>query len=158
MRCQDFSPLPRREGRAYPPAVCKERATLAAAKKTATRRAAPDLTGSFVAPQSQSAGGYAPSSRLATGQIWRSACIENSLSQYQEHPRWWGVTEEQRSRPLLTEISHIFEWRDKCYSHDLPAPSRSYRTQARCIVNGFRDTSRLLFLARPPFALPAFSG
>src|SRR3989442_10340877 len=56
MRCQDFSPLPRRERRAYPSVVCKERATLAAAKKTATRRAAPDLTGGFVAPQSQSAG------------------------------------------------------------------------------------------------------
>src|SRR5437667_4946183 len=69
MRCQDFSPLPRRERRAYPSAVCEERATPAAAKKTATRRAAPDLTGGFVAPQSQSAGGYAPSSRLATGQI-----------------------------------------------------------------------------------------
>src|SRR2546425_3255066 len=71
-------PLPRRErpvlrssfategGRAYPSAVCEERATPAAAKKTATRRAAPDLTGRFVAPQSQSTGGYAPSSRLAT--------------------------------------------------------------------------------------------
>ena len=55
MRCQDFSPLPRRERRAYPSAVCEERATPAAAKKTATRRAAPDLTCGFVAPQSQSA-------------------------------------------------------------------------------------------------------
>src|SRR5437667_12677161 len=40
MRCQDFSPLPRRERRAYPSAVCEERATPAAAKKTATLRAA----------------------------------------------------------------------------------------------------------------------
>src|SRR3989442_13779472 len=57
MRCQDFSSLPRRERRAYPSAVCEERATPAAAKRTATRRAAPELTGGFVAPQSQSAGG-----------------------------------------------------------------------------------------------------
>src|SRR5467141_2368161 len=83
MRCQDFSLLPRRERRAYPPAVCKERATLAAAKKTATRRAAPDLTSGFVAPQSQSAHGYAPSSRLARGQIRRGAGIAISWSQYE---------------------------------------------------------------------------
>jgi len=81
-RGQDFSPLPRRERRAYPPAVCKERATPAAAKKTATRRAAPDLTSGFVAPQSQSADGYVPSSRLARGQIRRGAGIAISLSQY----------------------------------------------------------------------------
>jgi len=36
MRCQDFSSLPRRERRAYPSGVCEERATPAAAKKTAT--------------------------------------------------------------------------------------------------------------------------
>ncbi len=94
MRCQDFSPLPRREvlphgHRADSSAVCKERATLAAAKKMATRRAAPDLTGRFVAPQSQSAGGHAPSSRLATGQIWRGACIENCLSQYRRVTQIW---------------------------------------------------------------------
>src|SRR6266849_10772516 len=96
MRCQDFSPLPRRERRAYPSVVCEERATPAAAKKTATRRTAPDLTGGFVAPPSQSAGGYAPSSRLATGQIWRSAWVENSLSQYWIASRVRARSEERR--------------------------------------------------------------
>src|SRR5205807_2395731 len=42
-----------------------------------------DGTGGFVAPQSQSACGYAPSSRLATGPIGRNAGIENSLLRYQ---------------------------------------------------------------------------
>ena len=55
---------------------------MAAAKKTATRRAAPELASGCVAPQSQSHGGYAPSSRLARGQLWRSAGIEIYLSQY----------------------------------------------------------------------------
>src|SRR5215469_216959 len=82
LRGLDFLALPRRERRAYPSRICKERATKAAAKKTATRRAAPELTSGFVAPRSQSAGGYAPSSRLARGQFWRSAGIEIYLSQH----------------------------------------------------------------------------
>jgi len=43
LRGQDFLTLPRRERRAYPSRVCKEQATKAGAKKTATRRAAPEL-------------------------------------------------------------------------------------------------------------------
>src|SRR5215469_2303388 len=84
LRGLDFLALPRRERQAYPLWVCEERATTAAAKKTATRRAAPELTSDFVALRSQSAGGYAPSSRLARGQFWRSAGIEIYLSQYWE--------------------------------------------------------------------------
>ena len=56
-----------------------------AAKKTATRRAAAELASGFVAPRSQSASGYASSSRLARGQFWRVAqvskfiCLSTSL-------------------------------------------------------------------------------
>jgi hypothetical protein len=56
-----------------------------AAKKTATRRAAAELASGFVAPRSQSASGYASSSRLARGQFWRAAqvskfiCLSTSL-------------------------------------------------------------------------------
>ena len=82
LRGQEFLALPRRERRAYPSWVCKERATKAAAKRPATRRAATELASGGVAPQSQSAEGYAPSSRLARGQFWRSAGIDIYLSQY----------------------------------------------------------------------------
>ena len=54
LRGLDFLALPRRERRAYPSWVCKERATTAAPKKTATRRAAPELSRGFVTPRSQS--------------------------------------------------------------------------------------------------------
>jgi hypothetical protein len=107
MRCQDFLAEPRLDRRAYPSVVCEERATQAAPKKTTTRRAAPDLTAGLRcssvaepsgrrhnkrdAPQS---GCHAPSSSqngydlpafagcLGSGQIWRCACVENSLSHY----------------------------------------------------------------------------
>ena len=55
---------------------------MAAAKMPATRRAAPELASGGVAPQSQNASGYAPSSRLARGQLWRGAGIAIYLSQY----------------------------------------------------------------------------
>jgi len=64
MRGKEFFVLTRRERRAYPSAVCEERATKSARKRTAARRVAPHLAWGVVAPQSQSTGGYAPSSRL----------------------------------------------------------------------------------------------
>src|SRR2546425_7384537 len=83
MRGQEFFVLTRRERRAYPSAVCKERATRSARKRTAARWVAPHWAWGVVAPQSQSAGGYAPSSRLAPGPMRRNACIDNSVPQYQ---------------------------------------------------------------------------
>lgn len=82
LRGRQFLALPRRERRAYRLPVCEERATMAAAKRAATRRAAPELPSGCAAPQSQSAGGYAPSSRLAIDQLWRSAGVEIYFSQY----------------------------------------------------------------------------
>src|SRR5439155_16937406 len=61
-----------RERRAYPSGVCKERATTAGPKRTAARWVAPHLASGFVAPRSQSADGYAPSSRLARSQMQRN--------------------------------------------------------------------------------------
>src|SRR5437879_5076662 len=58
--------------RAYPTRNCKERATQPGPKRTAARRVAPNLASGFVAPRSQSAGGYAPSSRLAKSQMRRN--------------------------------------------------------------------------------------
>src|SRR5262245_13262409 len=72
VRGKEFLGQARRERRTYPPAVCKERTTPPAPKRTAARRVAPNLACGFVAPRLQSAGGYAPSSRLATGQIGRN--------------------------------------------------------------------------------------
>src|SRR6185295_86396 len=82
MRGKEFFGLTRRERRAYPSVVCEEGATKSARKRTAARRVAPHLVWGVVAPQSQSTGGYAPSSRLAPDQMRRNACIDNSLSQY----------------------------------------------------------------------------
>ena len=54
-RRKEFSFPARRERRAYPSAVCEERATKREAKRTATRRVAPKTAWGFVAPRSQSA-------------------------------------------------------------------------------------------------------
>ena len=52
-RSKGFWPPARRERRAYPSVVCKERATTREAKRTAARRVAPKMAWGFVAPQSQ---------------------------------------------------------------------------------------------------------
>src|SRR5207249_10414339 len=54
-RRKEFSFPARRERRAYPSAVCEERATKREAKRTAARRVAPKTAWGFVAPRSQSA-------------------------------------------------------------------------------------------------------
>src|SRR2546427_4883435 len=69
---EGFLAQTRRERRAYPSGVCKERATTSGPKRTAARRVASHLASGFVAPRSQSAGGYAPSSRLARSQMRRN--------------------------------------------------------------------------------------
>src|SRR5437870_12114133 len=69
---EGFLAQTRRERRAYPSGVWKERATTSGPKRTAARRVAPHLASGFVAPRSQSAGGYAPSSRLARSQMRRN--------------------------------------------------------------------------------------
>src|SRR5438128_4759241 len=71
---EGFLAQTRRERRAYPSGVWKERATTSGPKRTAARRVAPHLASGFVAPRSQSAGGYAPSSRLARSQMRRNKC------------------------------------------------------------------------------------
>src|SRR6267154_5599558 len=67
---QGFLAQARRERRAYPPAVCKERTTKPAPKRPAALRVAPNLACGFVARRLQPLAD-APSSRLATGQIGR---------------------------------------------------------------------------------------
>jgi len=52
-RRQGFWPPARRERRAYPSWVCKDRATTREAKSTATRRVAPKMALGLVAPRSQ---------------------------------------------------------------------------------------------------------
>src|SRR5438128_3333387 len=52
---EGFLAQTRRERRAYPSGVCKERATTSGPKRTAARRVAPHLASGFVAPRSQSA-------------------------------------------------------------------------------------------------------
>src|SRR6266446_8130134 len=52
--------------------VCEERATKSGRKRTAARRVAPNLACGGVARRSQIHFGYAPSSRLAPGQIRRN--------------------------------------------------------------------------------------
>src|SRR5437870_2994147 len=52
-RSKGFWPPARRERRAYPSEVCKERATTREAKRAAARRVAPKMAWGFVAPQSQ---------------------------------------------------------------------------------------------------------
>src|SRR5258705_2106887 len=52
--------------------ICKERATKSGRKRTAARRVAPNLACGCVARRLQTHCGYAPSSRLATGQIGRN--------------------------------------------------------------------------------------
>ena len=96
VRSERFFGQTRRERRAYPPGVCEERATKSGRKRTAARRVAPNLSCGCVARWSQIHFGYAPSSRLATGQIRRNerhrsyvhdhlvrACFENG---------WRGAT------------------------------------------------------------------
>jgi len=106
MRGQEFFVLTRRERRAYPSAVCKERATPSARKRTAALWVAPHWAWGVVAPQSQSAGGYAPSSRLAPGQMRRNACIDNSLSQYKSLGRRWQRLRVFVSRRLI-RMTHL---------------------------------------------------
>ena len=72
VRGKGFLCQTRRERRAYPSAVCKERATTSGAKGPAARRVAPHLALGVVAPRSQTASGYAPSSRLAQSQMRRN--------------------------------------------------------------------------------------
>src|SRR5207253_11322092 len=67
---------------------------------TAALRVTPHLAWGVVAPQSQSAEGYTPSSRLAPGQMRRNACIDNSVSQHwcsRARKRSWAT----QDRPLL---------------------------------------------------------
>src|SRR5919204_1508840 len=52
--------------------ICKERATKSGRKRTAALWVAPNLACGGVARRSQIHSGYAPSSRLATGQIGRN--------------------------------------------------------------------------------------
>src|SRR5216683_7382306 len=59
-RRKEFSFPARRERRAYPSAVCEERATKREAKRTAARRVAPKTAWGFVAPRSQSAAAMLP--------------------------------------------------------------------------------------------------
>ena len=100
MRGQEFFVLTRRERRAYPSAVCKERATPSARKRTAALWVAPHWAWGVVAPQSQNAGGYAPSSRLAPGPMRRNACIDNSVSQYWRRLNLWlHPSGNPRSKP-----------------------------------------------------------
>src|SRR5881396_1792763 len=100
MRGQEFFVLTRRERRAYPSAVCKERATRSARKRTAALWVAPHWAWGVVAPQSQNAGGYAPSSRLAPGPMRRNACIDNSVSQYEPNCLHRNA-ETRRQRALI---------------------------------------------------------
>src|SRR5438128_12458045 len=50
---EEFSAPARRERRAYPTRICKERATQPGPKRTAARRGAPNLAWGFVARRSQ---------------------------------------------------------------------------------------------------------
>src|SRR5438128_1571163 len=50
---EEFSAPARRERRAYPTRICKERATQPGPKRTAARRVAPNLAWGFVARRSQ---------------------------------------------------------------------------------------------------------
>src|SRR6187431_504659 len=52
--------------------ICEERATKSGRKRTAARRVAPNLACGCVARRYRPTVGYAPSSRLATGQIGRN--------------------------------------------------------------------------------------
>ena len=61
-----------RTGRHIPQWICKERATKSGRKRTAARKVAPNLACGCVARRLQTTVGYAPSSRLATGQIGRN--------------------------------------------------------------------------------------
>src|SRR5438105_5283901 len=63
-RRKEFSFPARRERRAYPSAVCEERATKREAKRTAARRVAPKTAWGFVAPRSQSAAAMLPGRAL----------------------------------------------------------------------------------------------
>jgi hypothetical protein len=66
-RGQGFLAQARRERRAYPSGVCKERATPPEPKGPAALRVAPHWACGLVARWSQVHEGQAPSSRLATG-------------------------------------------------------------------------------------------
>src|SRR5437870_12990763 len=63
-----FGCLARRERRAYPSGVCKERATTPDSQTAPALRGGRRLAICFVARRSQPTGGDAPSSRLASGQ------------------------------------------------------------------------------------------
>src|SRR5438094_7366121 len=72
---EGFFALTRRERRAYPSGVCKERATTSGPKRTAAQRVAPLFGSGFVAPRSQPHFGgcslVAPrQNRKATQQTW----------------------------------------------------------------------------------------
>src|SRR5919106_4807509 len=72
VRGEGFFGQTRRERRAYPNWICKERATKSGRKRPAALRVAPNLAGGFVARRVTERCGYAPSSRLAAGQIGRN--------------------------------------------------------------------------------------
>ena len=72
VRGEGFFGQTRRERRAYPSAVCEERATKSGRKRTAARRVVPNLACGCVARRSQIHFGIAPSARLAPGQMRRN--------------------------------------------------------------------------------------
>src|SRR6187455_143552 len=69
---RDFSARQGASDEHIPQWICKERATKSGRKRTAARRVASNLACGCVARRSQIPPGYAPSSRLATGQIGRN--------------------------------------------------------------------------------------
>jgi hypothetical protein len=66
VRCKGFGAAARREEGEYPSWICDRRATKRRRQRPATRRAGFWRPAGCVAPRSQSADGYAPSSRLAS--------------------------------------------------------------------------------------------
>ena len=83
-RRQGFSPPARRERRAYPPAVCEERATTREAKRAAARRVAPKMAWGFVAPRSQIAADMLP--RRASPQAILGATKHQRIARH--HTSW----------------------------------------------------------------------
>src|SRR6266571_2800221 len=98
VRGEGFFGQTRRERRAYPSAVCEERATKSGRKRTAARRVAPNLACGCVARRSQIHFGICSSSRLATGQIGRN---ERHRSYVHDH---LGRKSTDTQSPRITKL------------------------------------------------------
>ena len=154
-RSKGFWPPARRERRAYPPAVCKERATTREAKSTAARRVAPKMAWGFVAPQSQ----------IAADMLLRRASPQAILGAT-KHQLYAGhhtsgphVKRLKSTAPNVpigtTESSPRFQpWVE---SGEWPEPRRGDRNDGAGPVSSFvPDGTRFIFAPQPSDKSPGY--